>query len=50
MLFFCLSKDLNELRKQKKALEYLLSIDTNEKDRELHKQALEAIEKALKAN
>ncbi|MGI2792218.1 hypothetical protein [Bacillus cytotoxicus] len=47
MLRICVPSDLKKLREQKKALEWLLAQDTNEKDKELHKQALEAINKPL---
>jgi ribosomal protein S7 len=50
MISYCVPQDISKLRKQQKALEYLIEIDTSEKDRELHKKALEAVEKALKAN
>jgi hypothetical protein len=47
MLMFCVPSDVKKLKEQKKALEWLLAQDTNEKDKELHKQALEAINRAL---
>ena len=47
MLLFHVPNDMKKLREQKKALEWLLAQDTNEKDRQLHKQALKAINKAL---
>ncbi|MEC1866729.1 hypothetical protein [Bacillus paralicheniformis] len=47
MLLFHVPNDIKKLREQKKALEWLLTQDTNEKDKQIHKQALEAINKAL---
>lgn len=47
MLMFRVPSDLKKLREQKKALEWLLAQEANEKDKQLHKQALEAINKAL---
>lgn len=47
MLMICVPSDLGKLREQKKALEWLLAQDTNEKDKELHEQALGVINKAL---
>lgn len=39
-----------EIQKQIKALEYLLTIDTKEKDKQIHSQALADIKKALNKN
>lgn len=47
MLLFHVPNDIKKLREQKKALEWLLAQDRSEKDKQLHKQALEAINKAL---
>lgn len=47
MLLFHVPNDKKKLKEQKKALEWLLAQDTNEKDKQIHKQALEAINKAL---
>lgn len=41
-------KDTEKLRKQIEALEYLLSIDTNEKDRAIHRRALGKTKQSLK--
>jgi DNA-binding NarL/FixJ family response regulator len=38
-----------KIEKQIKALEYILKQDTNEKDREIHAQALNALREAIKA-
>lgn len=47
MLKVIISTNKEKLRKQKEALEHLIELDTNEKDRRIHTEALEAIEKAL---
>ena len=39
----------NKLSEQKRALEYAISQDTNEKDKAIHKKALEQITKALES-
>lgn len=44
----CIPKDAEKLRKQIEALEYLLSVDTNEKDRATHRRALEESKQAMK--
>ncbi|MFK8793687.1 hypothetical protein [Planococcus plakortidis] len=44
----CIPKDAEKLRKQIEALKYLLSIDTNEKDKAIHRRALEECKQAMK--
>ncbi|MFT4417055.1 hypothetical protein ACLM5H_24645 [Fredinandcohnia humi] len=48
MLKVLISNDSQKLRKQAEALKYLIETDTNEKDKAIHAEALEAIEKSLK--
>lgn len=38
-----------KIQKQIEALEFILTKDTNEKDKDIHKQALEALKEGLKA-
>lgn len=41
-------EDRNKLEQQIKALEYLLTQDTNAKDKEIHQEALHELRKKLK--
>jgi hypothetical protein len=47
LLSLQLPSDIKKLQKQKEALEWQLTQDTNEKDRIIHEQALKVITKAL---
>lgn len=48
MLKFEVPKDKEKIEKQIKALEYQISIDTVEKDKEIHMMALNELKEALK--
>lgn len=47
MLTVDTSSDKAQLQRQIKALEYLIKHDANEKDRQIHSEALEQLKKAL---
>lgn len=49
MIKITVLSDLSKLRTQKQALEYLLSNDINNKDREIHLEALKKINTALRS-
>ncbi|MFQ6881004.1 hypothetical protein [Clostridium sp.] len=45
----CITNDVEKIKKQIKALEYIISIDTNETDKEIHKCALKEFKNKLKS-
>lgn len=45
----CVTDDIEKIEKQIKALEYIISIDTNETDKEIHKYALKEFKNKLKS-
>lgn len=45
----CITNDVERIKKQIKALEYIISIDTNETDKEIHKCALKEFKNKLKS-
>ena len=45
----CITNDVERIKKQIKALEYIISIDTNETDKEIHKNALKELKNKLKS-
>jgi len=45
----CITNDVERIKKQIKALEYIISIDTNETDKEIHKYALKEFKNKLKS-
>ena len=45
----CVTDDIEKIEKQIKALEYIISIDTNETDKEIHKCALKEFKNKLKS-
>lgn len=46
-LLVCVPDDLEKIKKGIKALEYQISIDTNEYDRKIHQHALSCYKKKL---
>ena len=47
-LSVCVPDDIEKIKKGIKALEYQISIDTNEYDRKIHQHALSCYKKKLK--
>ena len=45
----CITNDVERIKKQIKALEYIISIDTHETDKEIHKCALKEFKNKLKS-
>ena len=45
----CITNDVEKIKKQIKALEYIISIDTNETDKEIHQCALKEFKNKLKS-
>ena len=49
MLILEIPSDKDKIKKQIKALEYQLTIDTDIKDKEIHQQALNDLKRALES-
>ncbi len=48
MLKVCIPKDQDRIKRQIKALKWQLTQDTNDKDKEIHLNAIKSLELALK--